>query len=259
MRVECSSCGKGIQIPPEKVPNRPFAFACPKCQNRIKVEPPGSTPPPTTEVSLSEVESAVSEAGSPAPQADEIGDETRPVFGNAPPSAVPEVGETQGPAATASPAPVAKPLPLKPNEQRLLASIMPVAFVVELGAPTGPDLDADLQAFGMQDIRRFNDLDEAVEQLLETDIGILVISVPKAKAPPFDLLEPLGRIPARTRRRVFVILEAANVTSLDGQVAFFLQVNCLINSGEADRRRNHMQRALLYHLKLYQHWELDAT
>lgn len=240
MRVECSSCGKGIQIPPEKVPNRPFAFACPKCQNRIKVG------------------------------ADDPGDETRPVFSQ----------ETPSPAATAesidlappitptaaAPTPVApsaqptlQSLPLKPHEQQLLAAIMPVAFIVELGAPTGPDLDADLQAFGMQDLRRFSDLDEAVQQLLETEIGILVISVPKAKAPPFDLLEPLGKIPARMRRRVFVVLQAGNVTSLDGQVAFFLQVNCLINSGEPDRRRNHLQRALLYHLKLYQHWELDAT
>ncbi len=213
MRVDCTHCGKVINIPPQKVPDRAFAFACPACQGRITVEP-------------------ASGSGGDAASAD-------------PPS---------GDDATILPVPS-----LKSHERQLMSSLAPLAYVVELGCSTDPALDADLEALGMQEILRFGDLESAVQSLLETEVGILVIAVPKAAAPPFEPLQPLATIPSRMRRRTFVVLTAGNVTSLDGQVAFFLQVNCLINSNEIGRRRSHLQRALLHHLKLYQHWTIDPT
>lgn len=227
MRVDCTQCGKVIQIPPEKVPDRPFAFACPACQHRLKVEPPAA-------------------ADAPVP----VG---ATVAGSAP---SPDVLEEVAPTSAVGQPEVA---PLKTHERQLLATISPLAFIVELDAPTGNDLDASLEALGIQEIRRFQDLEQAIEQLLETEVGILVISVAKAAAPPFEPLEALAKIPSRMRRRIFVVLMAGNVKSLDGQVAFFLQVNCIINAGETQRHGGYLQRALLYHLKLYQHWSLDPS
>lgn len=240
MRVDCSQCGKVINIPAEKVPERAFAFSCPACQGRITVEPPAAA----AEIAASPPSVGVAKAdqaeGSPTSH-----EASQPA--DVPTSAM-------AGADTHQPAPG-----LKGHERELLASLAPLAYVVELGCSTDGALDSDLEAMGMQDIQRYQDLDSAVQNLLETEVGILVIAVPKAAAPPFEPLQPLATIPSRMRRRTFVVLTAANVTSLDGQVAFFLQVNCLINSNEIDRRRGHLQRALLHHLKLYQHWTMDPA
>lgn len=238
MRVDCGQCGKVINIPPDKVPDRTFAFACPACGERITVELPAAGGP--------------AEGGSVADQ---------PTGAVSPSSGHPaaESAAESTVSAAAAAAPDLPPAALKSHERELLAGLAPLAYVVELGCATDAALDADLEAMGMQEIQRFQDLEAAVQHLLETEVGILVIAVPKAAAPPFEPLQPLATIPSRMRRRTFVVLTAGNVASLDGQVAFFLQVNCLINSNETGRRRSHLQRALLHHLKLYQHWTMDPA
>ena len=65
-------------------------------------------------------------------------------------------------------------------------------------------------------------------------------------------------IPYPVRRRIFVALTASNVATLDGMVAFMLQVNCLIKSSDLPRLPYYLRRAVLHHLRLYQHWEMEA-
>ena len=55
----------------------------------------------------------------------------------------------------------------------------------------------------------------------------------------------------------FVVLMAGNLKSLDGQTAFYLQMNCLVNSQETARIPVNIQRALLFHLRHYRYWHLQ--
>lgn len=124
--------------------------------------------------------------------------------------------------------------------------------------PPSANLGADLERLGMEDVRNFKSLDDALDVLLDSGAGILVIVMDKASTPPCAPLEPLERLSYAERRRTFVVLMANNVKSLDGQVAFFLQVNCLINTQDAGRFSALVRRALLHHLQLYRYWKIEA-
>ena len=146
------------------------------------------------------------------------------------------------------------PPKLTPAEKELLDSVDPTAYVVELADTGVAGLNTGLAQLGMRDVRRFETLDEAVDALLETEAGILLIRMEKASRPPCKPLEALERLSYALRRRTFVVLMAENVRSLDGQLAFYLQVNCLVATQDADRLAAIVRRALLHHLRLYRHW-----
>ena len=97
-------------------------------------------------------------------------------------------------------------------------------------------------------------LDDAVDNLMETEAGILLIRMGKASPPPCEPLQPLERLSYDVRRRTFVVMMADNVRSLDGQLAFYLQVNCLIATQDCTRLAALVRRALLHHLRLYRYW-----
>jgi hypothetical protein len=86
-----------------------------------------------------------------------------------------------------------------------------------------------------------------------------LIWMDKAAPPPCKPLEPLHKLPMDVRRRTFIVLMADNVRSLDGQVAFYLQVNCLVNSQEIPRLPSLLRRALLHHLRLYRAWDEEIA
>ncbi len=168
--------------------------------------------------------------------------------------------ESDPPAAPEAPAPAeSAELPkLRRADRELLASMVPEAFIVDLGQSPLSSLAGDLERLGMESVRHFTSLEEALEVLADTGAGILVIRMDRASAPPCEPLEPLESLGYAERRRIFVVLVADNVKSLDGQVAFFLQVNCLVNSRDAPRFGNLVRRALLHDLRLYRHWPAES-
>ncbi len=147
---------------------------------------------------------------------------------------------------------------LRRADRELLGSIVPEAYLVDLGTAPIAGLAAGLERIGMEEVRRFDSLDNALDALADSGAGILVIRMDKASTPPCAPLEPLERLSYAERRRTFVVLVANNVKSLDGQVAFFLQVNCLINAQDAGRFSALVRRALLHHLRLYRHWTIET-
>lgn len=146
---------------------------------------------------------------------------------------------------------------LRGHEVELLDSLSPVAFVAHLEGGEGGDhsaLNAQLKTLGMKEIRHFGDLAQACERAEEAEAGILLVRMTKAPAPPCEPLEPIYKLPFKARRRTFVALVADNVRTLDGQVAFYLQVNCLVHGSELPRLAVPLRRALLHDLRLYRHW-----
>ncbi len=147
---------------------------------------------------------------------------------------------------------------LRRRDQELMSAINPTALVVNLGDPIAK-LEKELEALGMEEVRQFTSFDDALEVLAESGAGMLVVRMNKASAPPCDPLDPLESLSYAERRRTFVVLVADNVKSLDGQVAFFLQVNCLINSRDSERFAALVCRALLHDLRLYRYWAIETA
>lgn len=229
MRVDCEHCGKALQVPDDKVPEGAFTLTCPGCRETIRVDPKQSPAPGPARAEASARE-PVQRPTQPAPQT--------------PPGEhdVEHDGEMRS---------------LRGHEVELLESLSPVAFAVHLDGDGGGNhstLNAQLKTLGMKEIRHFADLGEACERAEEAEAGILLVRMQKAPAPPCEPLEPIYQMPFKARRRTFVALVADNVRTLDGQVAFYLQMNCLIHAGELPRLAVPLRRALLHDLKLYRHW-----
>lgn len=220
MRIDCESCGKALQVPDEKVPDRVFSLTCPGCQNKITVDPTSSG-----DAALAAPEPAATPAEAPVQAPQE------------------ELSATGGHLRS-----------LRSHEMELMELMTPLAFVVDLDGAPDASVDAQLKLAGIKEIRHVQNLAEAVDRVEEQEAGLLVLRMDKAPAPPCEPLDPLYRMPAGARRKTFVALIADNVRTLDGQVAFYLQVNCLINAQELGGMAVPLRRALLFHLKHYRHW-----
>ena len=148
--------------------------------------------------------------------------------------------------------------PIRDLDKELLGRLFPVAGVVRLGGAPAERFAEGLRLLGMEEVRHYGDLAAATEEMLDVDFAVLLILTDKATAPPCEPLKPLYELPLSVRRGTFVALAADNVRSLDGQTAFYLQVNCLINAQDPAKFPVHLQRALLFHLRHYRHWGVRA-
>lgn len=225
MQITCSHCQRELNLPDEKVPAQAFALTCPGCQNRIQVDP---TEP------AAEFSAVPAALDAPVPAALDAAPGTG--------------GEVQ----------FEPLLAMRDPDKDLLDGIYPVAAVVALGAAAAPPFEAGLRHLGMKDVYHFSDLSTATQELLEHNFSILVILIDRATAPPFEPLKPLYELPLSIRRDTFVVLVADNVRSLDGQTAFYLQLNCLVATQEIALFPQHVQRALLFHLRHYQYWGIHG-
>lgn len=211
MLVICPNCSKQLNLPADKIPNKPFAVNCPACATRIPVDPKGAASP-------------------------------------APPSAASETNTTS----TETIANELRPLPAA--EQQLLATMAPTALIVDFDDQAAALAAKTLTLLGFADQRRIATLDDLGELLQETEIGVLLIAFDKVAPPPCESLAALYKLPLDLRRRTFTALIADNLRSLDGQAAFFFQVNCVLCSQDNDALAAKLRRALLFHAKHYRFW-----
>lgn len=235
MRIDCEHCGKAMQVPDDKVPHRVFTLTCPGCQNKITVDPSASKAPE---------EPAAEPAAAAPPQA----------APSAPVAKAPADAGASSSLESTGAHTVGGLRILRSNEVELLEQITPLALVVNIDVAPDPAVDAQLKLAGMKEISHLASLAEAVDRAEDLEAGMLVIRMAKAPAPPCEPLEPLFRMPSGARRKTFTILMADNVRTLDGMVAFYLQVNCLVNAQEVAGMAVPIRRALLFHLKHYRHW-----
>jgi hypothetical protein len=148
--------------------------------------------------------------------------------------------------------------PVRDLDKELFGELHRIAAVVRLAAVPVERFEAGLRLLGMEEVRHYDSLAAATEEMLDVDFAVLLLVMDRATAPPCEPLKPLYDLPLSVRRGTFVALAADNVRSLDGQTAFYLQVNCLINSQEPARIPGQLLRALLFHLRHYRHWGVRA-
>ncbi len=147
---------------------------------------------------------------------------------------------------------------LREYEKALFSRLFPAGIVANLASGPADHLVEALTYVGMEEVELETDLESVAETMTEAQIAILLIALDKATAPPCEPLQPIQRLPLEVRRRTFVGLVAPNLRSLDGQTAFYLQMNFLLNAGEVSKIPKNIQRALLFHLRHYRYWESET-
>lgn len=240
MLITCEHCTRQLNLPDEKVPAHAFALNCPNCQGRIEVDPTATPAAPEPVAPAPVQEPLVAPPAASAQMA-------APAPAEQPPAQQPASGN-----AAFEPL-----LPMRDLERDLLAHLYPMAGIVNLTGGADQHIEQALKMLNMNEVMRFTESEAAAEAMKEIELSILVVLVDKAAAPPFPPLEPIQKLPLDLRRGTFVALMANNVKSLDGQTAFYLQVNCLINAQEVSRIPISLQRALLFHLRHYRHWHVE--
>ncbi|MEM1176793.1 MAG: zinc-ribbon domain-containing protein [Acidobacteriota bacterium] len=229
MRIVCDQCSQPLDLPDDKIPQQRFSITCPTCHHKIVVDPP--TAPP-----------AAAPTPTPAPAAPE-------------PAAAPPANVE--PPAPAEPQDPPGPLPpLRGVDRELVESIPQSAIIVHHEIESDARLEQALRQLDMREIHHLPSVSEACEFVQENEVALLVVRLNKVPAPPCPPLEPVYKLPFDLRRKTFVAVIAENVKTLDGQVAFYLQVNCLIQAAEPSIAGK-LRRALVHHLRLYRHWHTE--
>lgn len=254
MDITCTHCRKNLRIPDEKVPDRVFALTCPSCKKKFQVDP--NEPPPAAEEPDDGVDMSFAGLGD-----DDDGESSRVT---PPPDLGGDLGSTTPPPATqetttatgATPTGGFRPLrALQPAEKQLLDRLSPLGAIVNLTDDGDAVVEKALDLVGMHEVHHYDSVEAVADAMTELDMGIVVLKVEKASAPPFEALQPIHWLPMQLRRRTVVALMADNIRSHDGQVAFFLQVNCTISSKDQAKLPDLLRRAVLHHLQLYRFWE----
>ncbi len=232
MRVTCDHCSQVLAIPDEKVPNRAFSLTCPKCKGSVRVDPKpvvpaDPTPTPDTPASATKIASTTADANTAA-----------------------EGGSGRSGFAALH--------ALRPAEQALLDRLSPLVYLVGLtNANERARVAAGLERLGLTGLEDYPNLTEAIQALATAPPGLMLIRQDGVPTPPDTGLAPLGQLASPLRRSLFVALLANGVHALDGQLAFLLQVDCVLDAETLHRFPADLRRALLVRQQRYRHWHLD--
>lgn len=234
MLIVCEHCQRQLNLPDEKIPSHRFALTCPGCKGRMEVDPE---------------EASAAPAPAPAPAGEEAAGEEAAA---APSSTASGADDGGAGGRKFMPLP-----PLRELDRELLDHLPRLAGIANpTGGPTA-HLEAGLKLLEMDEVRVFDTIEAATEAMLETDLSVLLVVLERATAPPCAPLAPIQRLPLPARRKTFVALMAPNVRNLDGQTAFYLQVNCLLSTQDIPRFPADLHRALVFHLRHYRFWGIQ--
>jgi len=216
VQAQCSQCSSRIQIDDSKVPDKPFKVKCPKCQAVITLPGKGAPPP-----------------------------------GN---------GGAEAAAPQAAPAPAApppyEPPPPPPSAgavaRRERAAESQNDAIIALAGPAAAGLQAALIGLGFN-VDTVDDIEEGARLVEQGVYEVAVTSRSQAEpGKPETLQQRLLRMPADSRRRVFVILVGEEFRTADGTQAWVAQADLVVHPNDATRCDHLIRSTLQERKRLYQ-------
>ena len=216
MQAQCTQCQSRIQIDDSKVPDKPFKVKCPKCQAVITLPGKG--------------------AAAPAPG-----------NGGAEAAAAP---------APAPPAPAYEPPPPPPSAaavaRRERAAASQNDAIIALAGPAAAGLQAALVSLGFN-VDSVDDIEEGARLVEQGVYEVAVTSRAQAEPGKSETLQQrLLRMPADTRRGVFVILVGEEFRTADGVQAWVAQADLVVHPNDAARCEHLIRSTLQERKRLYQ-------
>lgn len=232
MQAQCSSCSSRIQVDDSKVPDRPFKVKCPKCQAVITLPGKGTAASAPGNGGAAEASAAPSPA-SPAPA-------VSPAAG---PSSAPATPANEPPRPPPSAAAVAR---------RERATESQNDAIIALGGPAAAALQTALVGLGFN-VDAVDDIEEGV-RLVEQGVYEVAVTArtPAEPGKPETLHQRLLRMPADSRRRVFVILVGEEFRTADGTQAWVAQADLVVHPSDASRCDHLIRSTMAERKRLYQ-------
>jgi hypothetical protein len=231
LRVTCQNCQRVTVVDSDKVPDQPVAYRCPACQSKVVID----------KRKLLSAEADVATAPSIA-AAVAAGSSGSGSGGRASAASAGDADRSSGSLVVAPDALLEMTLP--PGES------IPPGFLVAEDREVGAQLRRQLEPYDCV-LETFLDAPAARERALQEPPALLAFVADAVTKPPYAPLEPLVSLPPRERRRVFMVLVAGNVKTLDGNLAFLYQVNLLLNRQHVPQAAGILYSALRGHQRLY--------
>ena len=234
MQAQCPQCAQRIVIDDSKVPDKPFAVKCPKCQTIVRLPgKAGAAPPPEPMISFEEPVSPEPPPPAPpappsAPHPDAAGlhDEMRA-------QVMAQLRrEMSGPGAEPS------------NHERALVSIPDRAQAAAI------TLILTHLGYGVDSVEEHEDAARFVEQ---GAYAVAATSRAAASAGRAEsLYQRITRLSPDQRRRLFVILVGDEFKSGDGVQGFAVVADLVINSRDLANADNLIRSVMAERKRLYQ-------
>jgi predicted Zn finger-like uncharacterized protein len=215
VQAQCPNpqCATRVQIPEDKVPDRPFKVRCPKCQTVISLPGRGE------EIAAAEPAQADAPAARPEP-------------------------------AGAAPAPELPDAAALAHQERLAASNNDA--IVALSGPAAAQLEQALGRLGFN-VDKVDDIEEGARLLEQGVYELAVTSrATAAPGRPETLSQRMLRLAPDARRRVFVILVGDEFKSGDGTQAWVAQADLVLNPADAARAETLVRATIAERKRLYQ-------
>jgi hypothetical protein len=268
--VTCTNCRRIISLEGTKIPAGRVSFACPGCKEQVvldrSAEPdsggdaaptagrpdslrPGPEAPPRPDPGPGpNLAAEVPDGPRPRPASTAAEVPTSPSTANA---ADPE-------RSSAAPAGSARPSPAATVPEPPPGTTLPSGLVICDDQDLFDSLRRLFEEFGSE-LRRVGSAAE-IRALPPEELPELVIQIAgKLPPPPLEELRPLTGIAPIDRRRVFIVLLASNLSTLDGNTAFVYDVNLTINRSDLDRAPALLHTGLEYHRRLYRRFQEAAA
>ena len=212
IRIHCNACHRPILVDETKLPMREVIFPCPACKAALTVD-----------------RRNLAQAATPQPA-------TTP----APPA-------PQKPAA--SPASPLPPQASADEESQAILEDDLAAKALIVGVDSPPARQA-AEALGFQPVH-FATVEACRDYYLQEYPSLVFLCPAHMTRPPLEELGPMTNIGPSDRRRSFFILLADGLRTLDGNAAFFYNVNLVVASKDAGSIQQVYRDAEAHHRRMY--------
>lgn len=213
IRIHCNACHRPILVDETKLPMREVTFPCPACKAALAVD-----------------RRNLGQAAAIPP----------PIPGT-PPPAPPK------PAATPLAPQSAAPPPDEDSQAILEDDLAAKALIV--GLDSTPARQA-AEALGFQPVH-FATVEACRDYYLQEYPSLVFLCPANITRPPLEEMAPMTNIGPSDRRRSFFILLADGLRTLDGNAAFFYNVNLVVASKDAGSIQQVYRDAEAHHRRMY--------
>lgn len=215
IRIHCHACHRPILVDENKLPMREVVFPCPACKAALNVD----------RRNLAQAAAA-------------------PV---APPAAAAAPPALQKPAANPLPPQSSAPPPVEESQAILEDDLAAKALIVGVDNPAARQA---AEALGFQPVH-FSTVEACRDYYLQEYPSLVFLCPAHMTRPPLEELAPMTNIGPSDRRRSFFILLADGLRTLDGNAAFFYNVNLVVASKDAGSMPQVYRDAEAHHRRMY--------
>lgn len=218
IRIHCHACHRPILVDEAKLPMREVTFPCPACKAALTVD-----------------RRTAGQAAAPAP--------SPAASVPAPPSPGPAPAK---PAAT----PLAPQSSAPPDEESQAILEDDLAAKALIAGVDSPAARQAAEALGFQAVH-FPTVEACREYYLQDYPALVFLCPAHITRPPLEELAPMTNIGPSDRRRSFFILLADGLRTLDGNAAFFYNVNLVVASKDVGSIQQIYRDAEAHHRRMY--------